>query len=299
MNKLGIAALVTSLAGLAGVAWLASMQFSTRDSLRAAEAAVEALKVERSATRAAIDAEIVRLREADVAALQERQKAVTELRSEVNRVQQKASGAEGRIDETHAETLKTLENLSARLNANENTIRTSEAKLATELNGVRQASSTVQAGVTAVSNEVNAVKADQSATKQRLDQALSELRQTSGDLGKLSGLIATNAQEIALLKQLGDKNYVEFMVFKSKGGTKLGAISVVVKNTDVKGQRFSLDLIVDDRKIEKRDRIINEPIQFYVGKALFELVVNRVGQDQLTGYLSSPKVIVVGPAAAQ
>jgi len=296
MNKLVIGALVVSLAGLAG---LAAMEFSTRDSVRTAAAEVEALKAEHAATRAAIDGEIARLRDADAAAGEERQKAVTELRGEVSRAQRQASGAEGRIDETRAEAMKTLENLSARLNASESTLKTQQEKVASEINGVRQASTAAQASVTAVSSEVSAVKASAAATKQQLDQALAELRQTSGDLGKMSGLIATNSQEIALLKQLGDRNYLEFMVFKSKTGTKLGGISVKVTKTDVKAQRYSLELIVNDITIEKKDRNTNEPLQFYVGRSLYELVVNRVQNDQLTGYLSSPKVIVAAPANAQ
>lgn len=296
MQKLVIGALVLSLAGLAG---LAAMEFSTRNSLRTAEAAVEALKAEQASTRAAIDAEIARLRDADASAVEERQKSLNDLRSELDRARRQASGTEGRIDATHAETLRNLESISARLNANETTIRTSEAQLTKEINGVRQASTTAQAGVAAVSNEVNAVKADASATKQQLEQALTELRKTSGDLGQMSGLIATNTEQLALLKQLGERNYLEFTVFKRKEGTRLGAFSVVVKKTDVKAQRYSLDLIVNDLKIEKKDRHINEPLQFYTGPTLYELVVNRVGQDQLTGYLSSPKIITARPAGAQ
>jgi len=292
MQKLLIGGLVVALAGLAG---LGVMVFSARGDLRVAESAIEALKTEQAATRAAIDGEIARLRDADAAAVEERRKALDELRGQVNSARRLASGAEGRIDATHAETLRNLETLSARLNANETTIRTQEtqqAQIATELTGVRQASSTAQAEVTAVSSEVSAVKADVSANRQRLDEALGELRKTSGDLGQLSGLIATNTQQIGLLKALGDRNYVEFTVFKRKEGTRMGAIAVVVKKTDVKNQRYSVDLIVNDVTIEKKDRNINEPLQFYLGKALYELVVNRVGQDQLIGYLSSPKVIV-------
>lgn len=296
MQKLLIGGMVASLAGLAG---LATMEFSTRNSLRAAEAAVEALKAEQNAARAAIDGEIARLREADASAVEERQKALNDVRSEVSRARRQASGAEGRIDTAHAETLRNLEKISARLDASESTLRTNQAQLASEISGVRQVNSTTQAGVATVSSEVNAVKADVSATKQRLDQAVADLRKTSGDLGQLSGLIATNSEQIALLKQLGDRNYLEFTVFKSKEGTTLGAFSVIVKKTDVKAQRYSLDLVINDKKIEKKDRNINEPLQFYMGPTLYELVVNRVSVDQLVGYVSSPKIVTARQAGAQ
>lgn len=288
MQKVLIGGLAVALAA---IAWLGSLVVSTRERIGSAEAAVEALKTEQAATRSAVDAEIARLREADAAAEGERAKALNGLRAEVSQARTQAKGAEGRIDATHAETLRNLESISARLNTSESTIRTQQtqqAQIASELTGVRQVSSSAQAGVSAVSSEVSAVKANVSATSQRVDQALAELRKTSGDLGQLSGLIATNTKEIALLKQLGDREYLEFTMFKRKEGTRLGPIAVVVKNTDVKKQRYSVDLMVNDQKIEKKDRYINEPLQFYVGRALHELVVNKVAQDQLVGYLSSP-----------
>jgi hypothetical protein len=41
--------------------------------------------------------------------------------------------------------------------------------------------------------------------------------------------------------------------------------------------------------VEKKDRNVNEPLQFYVSKSLYEVVVNTVGKDQIAGYLSTPK----------
>ena len=43
---------------------------------------------------------------------------------------------------------------------------------------------------------------------------------------------------------------------------------------------------------EKKDKSLNEPLQFYSGKEpmLFEIVVNNVSaKNTVTGYLSSPK----------
>jgi hypothetical protein len=40
---------------------------------------------------------------------------------------------------------------------------------------------------------------------------------------------------------------------------------------------------------EKKDRNINEPLQFYVSNSLYEIVVNTVSKDNVVGYLSTPK----------
>ena len=51
-------------------------------------------------------------------------------------------------------------------------------------------------------------------------------------------------------------------------------------------------MTADDKRVEKKDKTTNEPVQFYVAKARqpYEIVVNEVGKDQITGYLSTPKL---------
>ena len=51
-------------------------------------------------------------------------------------------------------------------------------------------------------------------------------------------------------------------------------------------------VLADDKTVEKRDRTVNEPIQFLTSKARqpYEIVVNNVGKDVISGYLSTPKV---------
>ena len=44
--------------------------------------------------------------------------------------------------------------------------------------------------------------------------------------------------------------------------------------------------------MEKKDRTVNEPVQFMLSKATqpYELVVNEVRKDMISGYVSAPKV---------
>ena len=59
----------------------------------------------------------------------------------------------------------------------------------------------------------------------------------------------------------------------------------------MKRSKFTLDVSSDDKNIDKKDKNLDEPIQFYSGKSptLFEIVVNNMGKNQVTGYLSTPK----------
>jgi hypothetical protein len=69
-------------------------------------------------------------------------------------------------------------------------------------------------------------------------------------------------------------------------------VSMELKKADQKKSRFTLNVYADDKTYEKKDRNVNEPLQFYSGKtpALYEIVVNSVSaKNQITGYLSTPK----------
>jgi hypothetical protein len=104
-------------------------------------------------------------------------------------------------------------------------------------------------------------------------------------------LIATSHDELEMLKHRGDRDYFEFTLKKDKDPTRLSIVSLQLKKSDPKKSKFTLYVLAEDKKIEKKDRSINEPLQFYTGRdhALFEVVVNSVDKNTVTGYLSTPK----------
>ena len=137
------------------------------------------------------------------------------------------------------------------------------------------------------------------ATKTELDKTISDLKAVTGDLGVQSGLIATNAQELSALRALGDRDYFEFDIRKTKTPVKVGDIALKLKSTNQKKGRFTLEVVADDRTVEKKERTINEPLQFYVSSARqpYELVINQVEKNRIVGYLAVPKVKVPRKAA--
>jgi F0F1-type ATP synthase membrane subunit b/b' len=151
--------------------------------------------------------------------------------------------------------------------------------------------STVSSDLTNVKTDVGGVKTDLGKTQTDLAGAMSQLQSMKGDLSDHSSLIARNHDELEILKHKGDRNYYEFTL--TKGQKKpVGTVSLELKKTDVKKSRFTLTVYADDRSYEKKDRNVNEPLQFYSGKdpALYEIVVNTISaKNQVSGYLSTPK----------
>ncbi len=150
-----------------------------------------------------------------------------------------------------------------------------------------------QAQLGSLSGEVGAVKGDVAATREQLEQTQLTLQRTVGDLGLQSGLIARNHEELAELKRRGERDYFEFDIRKSKQYTRVGMVSVRLNKTDTKRQRFTVTLLDSDKQIEKKDKTLLEPVQFYLQgtRHLLEMVVYEVNKDRVVGYLSVPKEV--------
>jgi hypothetical protein len=169
--------------------------------------------------------------------------------------------------------------------------------LASELGEVKQAASSTGEKVASVAADVNSVRGDVAQTRSELETARTELgsqlKTMKGDLGIQSGLIATNARELAALRELGERHYFEFALAKTGRPYKVADIAMVLRKTDPKRNKFTLDVLADDKKVEKKDKNLNEPVQFYVARSRqpYELVVNDLKKDRIVGYLAVPKVL--------
>jgi hypothetical protein len=171
-------------------------------------------------------------------------------------------------------------------------------RLETAQKQTAQQVSAVASDVSSVKTDVGGVKTDLTKTQTDLQGALAALTSMKGDLSDHSSLIARNHDELEVLKHKGDRNYYEFTL--AKGQKKpVGTVSLELKKSDQKKSRFTLVIYADDRSYEKKDRNVDEPLQFYSGKdpALYEIVVNTIGgKNQVSGYLSTPKTAPAPPS---
>jgi hypothetical protein len=172
-----------------------------------------------------------------------------------------------------------------------------EAELDKTAAAARQLREEQRKGLTTLGGEVVKVKDDVAASKAAIEETQAKLQRAMGDLGEQSGLIARNAEELGALKRAGLREYYEFDVAKGKAPSQVGPVAVRLKDADPKRHQFNMVLVVDDVEIEKKDKTLLEPVQFYRkgSRQLNEIVVYSVQKDRITGYLSTPKA---GDAAA-
>jgi uncharacterized protein YoxC len=175
-----------------------------------------------------------------------------------------------------------------------------DEKFAQEIGAVKTVTEEHTAKVTGLESSVGSVKQDVgtvreevASTRSSLDQTIADLKSTKGDLGVQSGLIATNGKEIQALRELGDRTIYEFTLQKGKAPVKAANMTIAYKKVDPKRNKYTVEITADDKRVEKKDRTVNEPVQMYVGgnRQPYEIVVNEVKKDTIVGYVAVPKVL--------
>ncbi len=176
----------------------------------------------------------------------------------------------------------------------------SDAQLGAQIGQVKEVATDSQQKIGQVTADLGGAKTDIAATRKDLDDTKGRLTSAVGDLNGQGVLIARNQNELDELKRLNERNIFDFNIKKSKNAEHVGPIQIALQGTDPKKYRFTMNLIADDKAIQKKDRNVNEPMQFYVRgvRAPYEIVVFEVAKDHITGYLSTPKDTGGSAAAA-
>ncbi len=240
--------------------------------------------------QAETQSQITKLGDATTELLQQRLKALDDEMSAA--IKGSSTTTSAALKRAQAEALKQSQELS-------NKLQEQQQQVAAQIGDLKEATSSVDSKVSAVSSdvgsvktEVTTVKADIASTQSGLEKALADLKRVNGDMGVMSGLIATNGKDLAALRELGERNYFEFDLTKKQADKRIGNITLRLKNADPKRNRYTLEVLADDKRVEKKDRTINEPVQVYVSgyRQPYEIVINQVKKDTVVGYLSTPKV---------
>jgi len=209
----------------------------------------------------------------DVTGLKDRlaqsEKTNTELQGDLQVVTKKLKITEGQLKAARAETSKLHEETSQQLTALDTSVKSELATKATS-NDLKT-----------VDTKVGGVRTDLDATREDVKMARSEL----------GTLIARNHDEIDQLRRLGEREYVEFTIAGKNKSQKVGNVTVELRGANVKKNLFSVAVTVEDKRFEKKNHILNEPIFFYTTGTRIpqELVINKVAKNQISGYVSIPK----------
>ena len=222
-----------------------------------------------------------------------------DLADQIERTNARMAATTETLSQNVGATQKQIDARAASIMAAQKAQNAATAKLAQQQPAAEKQIGAVSTDVASVKTDVGGVKTDVATTRSDLENTKSQLQRVIGDAGVMSGLIATNHSQLEELKHKGDRNYYEFTLQKGAKPTLLSTITIQLRKLDNKRGKYTLNVSADDRNIEKKDKNLDEPVQFYTGKnpVLFEIVVNNMEKNSVSGYLSTPKN-APAPAAA-
>jgi chromosome segregation ATPase len=209
----------------------------------------------------------------DVTSLKDRvaqdEKTNTDLQGDLKVVTTKLKITQGQLKKAREEAAKAVDEASQKLTALDTSVHTELAtKAATD-------------DLKNVDTKVGGVRTDLDTTREDLKMARSEM----------GTLIARNHDEIDQLRRMGERDYVEFTIAGKNKPQKIGNVTVELKGVNDKRNQYSVAMTVEDKRFEKKNRAMNEPIFFYISgtKLPEEIVINKVGKNTVSGYVSIPK----------
>ena len=246
---------LVALGGL-GFGWNASSKLDSTQ---------QAVSTQLKATQQAVQQDITSLKDR----VAQDEKANTELQSDLKLVTNKLRITQGQLKKAREEATQLNEATAKKLTALDTSVHTELATKATSDD------------VKSVDTKVVTVRTDLDATREDLKMARSEM----------GTLIARNHDEIDQLRRLGEREYLEFTLSGKNKPEKVGNVTVELKGVNGKRNQFTVAMTVEDKRFEKKNRAVNEPIFFYTTGTHIpeELVINKAGKDTVSGYISIPK----------
>ncbi len=230
-------------------------------------------------------------RQAAQKGLQDADKKTQALAAELDKTNTRIADVKGQLDVTSQKLGLTQDELARARTLSENVKRDqlrSDKALKEQIGQVEADTSTK---IGEVSTEISKTNTDVASTKADLETTKTKLQSTIGDLGVQSGLIARNHDEVEELKRRGERDIFEFDLVKSNASQHVGPIQIQLKKVDTKKFKYTMNVIADDKNIEKKDKTVGEPVQFYVigARQPYEIVVFTLNKNEAKGYLSTPK----------
>lgn len=236
-----------------------------------------------------LESQIQTLRETDAARITEMSTQLDAVQSRVGVTAEDIANYQKSVAAARKEQVKAESALKQALEEQSKNLASVRDQSTAGLQEARQAASEqigqVNNQVAGVRTDLDSTRGDVAKNKADMSKELSDVRDSLGRQ------IAHNADELAVLKRRGERDYFEFDIRKSKEMARVAGIRMQLTKADVKARRYDVTLQVDDNKLQKKGQLINEPIHLNVGKdrVRYEVIVNFIDKDHVRGYVSTPK----------
>jgi len=138
--------------------------------------------------------------------------------------------------------------------------------------------------------ELTALRGNLAANHEEWRATTDRLGNVVGQLDSQRSAIQQTQSGVNYLLERGQRSDITFALKKGSGLQHVGPIAMELESTSVKGQHYSIRMMVDDKSIVLKDRALNEIVQFYTSRSKYplRLIVSQIGRRNVSGTLAVP-----------
>jgi uncharacterized coiled-coil protein SlyX len=141
-------------------------------------------------------------------------------------------------------------------------------------------------------NSQSSQPSDTASSQQQWEATTDRLGGVVGELDSQREAIDRDRSKLdELAERFNEPSSKPFTLQKGADRQQVGPVWLRLQSTDLKNQRYTMRLSLDDKTVELKDRALHEAVQFYAsdGKLSFALVVSQISRNGVTGRLVLPQ----------
>lgn len=131
---------------------------------------------------------------------------------------------------------------------------------------------------------------DSVATREAWQATANQLTDVVGVVGSQQDELSKTQEEVGKLAAQAQRFAVPFQLRRGSRPQIIGPVSLQLKNTDERRQRYSVDVFLDEKPVEFKDRAVDELVDFILPgqSAPMRFVATRINHDSISGYMEVP-----------
>lgn len=135
-----------------------------------------------------------------------------------------------------------------------------------------------------------AAAADNAANREAWKATSDRLADVVGVVGSQQTEISQTREDVNGILSKTVRRAMPFELRRGAGPEPIGPVSLVLKNTNTKGQRYTVCIYVNEQCIELKNRSVNEIVGFVISRNSppLDFVATKILRDQIVGYLEVP-----------
>jgi hypothetical protein len=146
------------------------------------------------------------------------------------------------------------------------------------------------AGQAIPNKELNKLQGNLAANHDEWEATTDRLGNVVGELDSQQSAIQQTQSGVNYLLERVQRSDVSFSLKKGSGLQHVGPIAMEFESASVKGQHYTIRMMVEDKSILLKDRALNEIVQFYTSRSKYplRLIVSQIGRGEVSGTLAVP-----------